>query len=430
MILILKNKAISVAEVLHLRIFGHEMGGEMRSFLKNLSWSFFGGMIAAGIMFAVNILAGRFLGPLGYGEYNYIYSLAASLTFFFLLGNNQSSIRHIADEEYKNRRSKILSALLFLTIIQSIILFLVIFVFRSALSEKLNLSVNVIYFIVFMGFIFSFKELYDSFLRSFGLFKKQSLIKVIDAFFVLLFFIASIYILNGEIEYFHYAWAMIAGAIFSILAFLYLTGGQFSKFGKKEIFTIFNYNKFLIIGGFGGFVMSLEKVFIGKYMGIENLGIYSAYYASSQMIISNLNILFMNIFWPTVVKNKENISVILGKLETLFFKYSPLWIISNFVSISFILLLYGKQYPIYWLFILLFSISSLLNVFFSILMSIMNIDRVSQTIPINFIIYGVLISSVAIFKSISVYLMVQIIIYLIGIAYVRKSLTHNTVAKL
>lgn len=430
MVDVVKQKMMSIAEVLHLRIFGNEMSDAMREFLGHLSWSFFGGIIAAVIMFVVNILAGRFLGPLGYGEYNYIYSMAASLTFFFLLGNNQSSIRHIADEEYRNRRSKILSALLFLTIIQSIVLFIIIFVFRNTLSEKLNLGVNIVYFIVFMGFVFSFKELFDSFLRSLGLFKKQSLVRAMDALLVLLFFILFIHIFKGDIKYLHYAWAMMAGAIFSALAFLYLTGCQFSKFGKKEIFTIFNYNKFLIIGGFSGFIMSLEKVFIGKYMGIESLGIYSAYYASSQMIISNLSILFMNIFWPTVVKNKENVGAILKKIETLFFKYFPAWIIFNFISISFILLLYGKQYPVYWLFILLFSASSLLNVFFSILMSIMNIDKISQTIPINFTIYGVLILSIAIFKSIPAYLMVQIIIYLIGIVYVRKSLMRIAPAKL
>lgn len=421
---------MSIAEILHRRIFGHEMGDAMRKFLGHLSWSFFGGMLAAGIMFAVNILAGRFLGPLGYGKYNYIYSIAASLTFFFLLGNNQSSIRHIADEKYKSRRGSILSALLFMTIAQSLILFLVVFIFKNTFSEKLNLGMDIIYFIVFMGFIFSFKELYDSFLRSFGLFKKQSLIKVADAFFVFLFFVLSIYVLKGKVDYLHYAWAMMIGAIFSILAFLYLTKGQFGKFGKKELFIIFNYNKFLIIGGFSGFIMSLEKVFIGKYMGIESLGIYSAYYASSQMIISNLSILFMNIFWPTVVKNKENTGAILKKLETLAFKYLPIWVILNFISIFCILFLYGKEYPTYWLFVFLFSISSLLNVVFSVFMSIMNIDKISQTIPINFIIYGILISSIVIFRSIPVYLIVQIIIYLIGIAYVKKSLMRNTFAKL
>ena len=186
----------------------------------------------------------------------------------------------------------------------------------------------------------------------------------------------------------------------------------------------------MIIGGFSGFIIGLEKVFIGKYIGTESLGNYSAYYASSQMIISNFGILFMNIFWPTIVKNKENIVVVVNKLSKIFFRYFPVWVALNFISISFFIFLYGKQYHMGVILILLFSVASLLNVFFFVFMTILNIDKISRAILVNMLVYGILILSIVIFRSIPAYLVVQIVIYLIGIMYVRKNLMHNALIKI
>lgn len=39
---VLQEKSMALAGKVHLRIFGHEIGEEMRKFLGNLSWSFLG----------------------------------------------------------------------------------------------------------------------------------------------------------------------------------------------------------------------------------------------------------------------------------------------------------------------------------------------------------------------------------------------------
>jgi len=65
----LKSRAISFTEVLHRRIFGHEMSDVMRKFLSNLSWSFFGGVASSVIMALVTILAGKNLGAVSFGEF-------------------------------------------------------------------------------------------------------------------------------------------------------------------------------------------------------------------------------------------------------------------------------------------------------------------------------------------------------------------------
>ena len=92
----IKQRLFQIAEIVHLRVFGHAMSDEMRKFLGNLSWSFFGGIIAAGLFFIFITLSGRWLGPDGFGKF----SLALSSSYFFslliLFGFDTASIRWLS----------------------------------------------------------------------------------------------------------------------------------------------------------------------------------------------------------------------------------------------------------------------------------------------------------------------------------------------
>lgn len=416
---------MSIANVFHLRIFGHEMSDTMREFLGNLSWSFFGGIIATGIMFSVNILAGRWLGPLGYGSYNYLLSFATSSMFIFLLGNNSSGVRYISDVKYKDEKNSILTASLVLSLVQVIIFLLVIILLKDLMFVRYGIGGNIIYLVFIFGFILSFKDLFDSFLRSLNLIKKQSYIKVVDAILVFTSFLLFFYLMKKDFSYIFYIYSFLFGGTFFITCSFYLVRKNIAKFEWKHVSLILHYNKFLIFGSIGGFIIGLEKIFIGKYIGTESLGIYSAYYASSQLIVSNLAIIFMNIFWPAVIKNKENLDVIIGKIDVIIFKFSWVFLMLNFASVSFFVYLFGKGYPFNPFLVALFSVSSILNVVFFLFISIFNIDKIKYSVMITAICYSTMVSSIVIFKSVQIYLLFQIVIYTLGILYIRNALKQK-----
>lgn len=420
-----REKVILLIESLHVKVFGHAMSDEMREFLGHLSWSFLGGFIAAGIMFFVSIFAGRILGPLEFGKYNFIISLATAAIFFFLLGNNTSSIRYMSDRKYENKKGNILTAISFLTVIQAIIFLLLVVVLKNVIAGVFNLDSNIIYFVFFLALSLSLKDLLDSFIRSLGLFRSQGVARITEAIIVLTAFFLLYLFYGHRMNYIRYAEAMMFGAIFSIVYFFNFVRKHFRRFGRSEIKLIFHYNKFLILGGLIGFAISLEKVFIGKYIGIESLGIYSAYYASSHLIVSNIGILFMNTFWPAIVKNKDNTRPVIDKLNKILLKYFPLWLTINFISVYVFMLFYGRQYPMILSLIFLFSLSSLANIFFFIFINFMNIEKIFHATMINTAIYIILIGSIVIFRSIPIYLIIQIIIYLAGIVYVQRRMLHN-----
>ncbi len=108
MFLNIKKRILKIAEIIHLKIFDHEMGIKMKRFLTNLSWSFFGGFIATGMMFALNMVAGRILGPEEYGKYSSAVVLTGVLATIFVLNLDISSIRYLADRKYKKSLKKYL----------------------------------------------------------------------------------------------------------------------------------------------------------------------------------------------------------------------------------------------------------------------------------------------------------------------------------
>lgn len=427
MISIIRKKAIIIAENLHLRIFGHEMSEEMRKFVGNLSWSFFGGIIAAGIMFAVNISAGRILGPDGYGKYNYLLSLATVSMFIFLWGNNLSGVRYISDKKYVTEKKSILTAAFVLSLSQAILFLLAILFLRGFIVKHFGIDEIMIYLIFMFGFVLSFKDLFDSFLRALGLIKKQSFFKIFDAIVVAVVFLSVFYFLKEKFSHLEYIYSFMIGGLLFILFSSHAINGNFVRFKWAQVSLLLNYNKFLVVASVAGLIIGLDKIFIGKYIGTESLGVYSAYYASAQLIISNLIVIFMNIFWPAVIKNKESLGAIIKKTDTIFFRFFPVVVFLNFFSITFFVYLFGSKYPFDLSLTALFSIASILNVAFFLFVSLLNIDKINNSVILTLVCYSLLILSIVIFKNINIYLIAQIIIYASGILFVRHKLKQKIV---
>jgi len=422
MILKIRERLIYFSEAVHLKIFGHEMSNEMRDFIKNLSWSFFGGIIAAVVMFAINIFAGRLLGPVEYGKYNYLLSLATATAFIFLLGNNLSGVRYISDKKYNDKKNSILTAAFVMSLVQATVFLIVIVLLSGFIANHFNFDKKIVYLIFVLGFVLSFKDLFDSFLRALNLIKKQSLFKIVDATIVAILFFMLLYFFKKEFSYFDYVYALMSGGVFSIVALFYSIRKNIVKFKWEQVFLLLHYNKFLIFAAMGGFIIGLDKVFIGKYIGTESLGIYSAYYAASQLVMINFVIIFMNIFWPATINNKHNIREIVKKVNTIIFKFFPFFVGVNFLSIYFIVLLFGKQYPMQFTWVLLFAFSSIFSIIFYIFLNLLNIDRIARSIVVSLICYSLVILSIIVFKNIVVYLIFQIIVYWIAIYYIKKVL--------
>ncbi len=407
-----KQKLMKIAEVVHLKFFGHPMSDTMREFLGNLSWSFFGGIIAAGIMFVVQILAAKWLGPEEFGKYNALLSFATAFSFFFLLGSDIGSVRFLSDKEYKKEQKDILATTLFIVSIQILIVGVILFLIKDIAIKYFSVGKIFVTLGFFWAVINAYKSIFDGYFRSLALIKRQSIIRIISALLVGGFFVLT-YIFCGETSYIFYVYAMIFGT----LSFIFIGGIlAFRDIGKikwQNIKLLFGYNKFVIIVSVGGFLMGLEKLLIGKFIGITELGVYSAYFAASFFVINILGGIFLNIFWPQLIAQKDAIPVVIKKLIIIFKWIIIPWVVLDTIFIFLYMHFLGVQYSFELGMAIAFSVVAFFSFVTGVYFSILNIDYIKITAIGSLIVATGNIMLIYISENITMYMVYRIFFYVI-----------------
>ncbi len=424
----IKIYLISWLDRIHVRIFGHLMGEQMRQFLSHLSWSLIGGTLASVIMFCVTLLAGRLLGPEQYGRYNELLSLATAFSVIFLFGMNISSVRYLSDKTFAEKRNTILATTLYAVMAWSLLVILFIGATHTFWTDRLSVTTGALFLSLALAIIIALKSMFDGFLRSFHRIRAQSSLRFGEALLILMGFGALVILLNRP-DYLSQTIAMIFGGTFFVLfAFVLLQKNLAGhNFDKPTFVTIFrDYNRFLLISSVLAMAIAADRFLIGKLIGVRELGIYGAYYSASHLIISELGALFMNVFWPTVIKNVENLPRILRKTTKLFIGFSPVWIALIMVNTWIFVLLFGSQYPMRADYIALFSVNTFLGLLFSVYIGFLNIHYVSRTVLANIFFTVLSIGTLVVSHSITAYLVSQILAQIITIGVIHRYLSSKS----
>ncbi|MDP3956963.1 MAG: oligosaccharide flippase family protein, partial [bacterium] len=298
----LKQKFFRIAEIVHLRIFGHEMGEEMRIFLGHLSWSFMGGSITSAIMMAINIGAGRLMGPAGYGNYGLVLAISQIFMIPIIFGLDVSGIRSISKAQNDTQKAKNVSSVFYFIILSSLVFILVFFFSHNFISEKFNLNGAILLMAALYAVIFSLKTISDSLARSLFLFKEQFFARIFEVGTIIVLFSLFFFYYEKQ-NYIFYILALLGGSlIFSLFLFRrylrYLTYFDFQSL-KGQL----SYSSIILIGAaFSAIYNTLEKFVIVKYLSIYDLGIYMAYYTASFNMLAQITQIFVNAFFPSIAK--------------------------------------------------------------------------------------------------------------------------------
>ncbi|MGB5018876.1 MAG: oligosaccharide flippase family protein [Candidatus Moraniibacteriota bacterium] len=300
MMMVLRGKITMLVEMIHLRVFGHEMSHEMRQFLDNLSWSFFGGISASTLMLLVNIAVGRYFGPEEYGKYNLVLSLSQILLVFIFCGTDISSIKFLSSEKkFSDKKIYLSSSLYFIVAITAFFWSIYFFIF-SGTEFFFGLEKQYIFLALLLGSVLSIKGIVDGYLRAYAFFRFQAVLRIIEAIFI----VTLLYSILNEFsvrEYRYYIYAIIGGAIvFSLMSFFRLRE-NFGIFKWSYLRSMLLYGNVILLGTiFGTAFNLLDKIIITKYLGVAQLGIYSAYFMTSTNLIAQLTQVFNNVFFPAI----------------------------------------------------------------------------------------------------------------------------------
>lgn len=370
----IKNNLRVVIEKIHILFFGHKISPMMKNFLKNISWTSFGFLASSLILFMVNVLAGRFLGPSGYGEYNFILSIASIISLFVIMGFDSASVKYISESKTDKDKNEYLSgslwAIIFLAIVVLAVVFLAQNIFKIFFDTKEEIIVVSVSYAVLLGI----RRILSSFLSSLNFFKFQSAITIVESLGVILLFSCLFIIL----DYNHYLY-YITSLSFGILLFCLMT---ILKIRKRVLRC--NMSKILFLKRYAlvAFLtalaiatpVSLIKLFIGKYLSIQDLGIFSAYMAVTAIFVGQFILILNNVFFP-MVSSIDDKRPIINKINKIsFISFIPIAVIIFLVAF-FMLKFYGDNYEFNIIYVGMLSVISsllLINNFYRVIVQTYN----------------------------------------------------------
>lgn len=340
------------------RIFHEKMSDEVKKFFKNLSYVGFGTIIATIFSSTFNILAGRILGPSGYGEFTLVQSVSMFLYIPMILGFNTAMVKYNAEKEDYNRQRSVISTtyiLVFIFTIGSIFLY---YMFSAQISDMFSVSRGIFYLAVVFAVLFVFYTLTTSTLRGLHEMKRYAIFQPVYAIILLSAFLVFIFLnfisFKSMVFSMYLAYGIVGGII---LAFIrkYLR----FEFDKHWAGRLASYGSYAIIGGVSSvFYSNIDKILINKYMSVADVGIYMAYSYSIITILMLFIGIFVTVLFPIASKyeSKEIMFKRINKIiPYIIILGLPLMIGSGFI----ILKLYGGEYTFDLKLALLFGIAGI-----------------------------------------------------------------------
>lgn len=358
------------------RIFHEQMSDEVKKFIKNLSYVGFGTIIATIFSFPFNILGGRILGPSGYGEFTLVQSVAMFLYIPMLLGFNTAMIKYNAEKEDYNRQQSIISTTFILVFVLTVGSIFLYYIFSSQISKIFSVSVGIFYLSVIFAVLFVFYTLTTSTLRGLHEMKKYATFQPIYSIILLSAFLIFVFINFISSEAMIFSMYLAYGVTGIVLLILFLRKYLKFEFNKSWVNTLTKYGMFATIGGVSfTFYTNIDKILINKYMTIADVGIYMAYYFASINVLGLFSGILIAVFFPVASKYK-NKAVIINRMNR-FVPYlvcvgTPFVFLCQFVILN----LYGGKYPIDFLLMLLFAVTSILVAWYGIYMWLFNSEGV------------------------------------------------------
>lgn len=364
------QKIYRLVGIVHLRLFGHEMGQEMRKFLENLSWSFFGGVIAAGIMFAINILAGRWLGPEEYGKYNLAFLMAQVFFIPMMLGMDVATARAVSiAKENKEKISRIISGSVIVVLGSIAVTVPLLFFWLNRVSDFFSATSDIVFVAILLAIPIILKAFFDGTVRGLHLFRFQAMVRMIEGIAGMAIFLAVFFLLHNHLSL---VFSVAISAMLVSSMYVLRIREFFSAFDFGSVGELFRYAKFVIIGSIVALVLGYgDRYVVNRYLGIEELGVYSAYYTATILVVGQFIAMFANVFFPMIARIGEK-REIMKKLDLLVL-IGIIPAVAGIFMVGFLILkLFGSAYVVDPLTLFLFGTVAALQFFVSFYAGMVN----------------------------------------------------------
>lgn len=351
--------AVFLLENLHVKIFGSKMSSAMRSFLGHLSWSFLGMAFSSLVLFLINVVAGRIMGPEEYGRYNLVLTIAYVVSVLMVFGQDMACIKYIASSGTEKEKRGHFSNSLWVVSVSILVVSILAFLFAAPAASLLGTTKILFAWAILYAAIFSARSILDSLFRALIEFKLQALVKILEGIVILGIFVGLFFLLQKQ-GYQSYVFSLTVGFLFFCILFFYRNKFALKSFDKKLFAKTWDYTrKTILLAVVTILAASIDKLFVGKFLGVKELGVYSAYLTASILLVSQSAVIFGNAFFPMINKIEETKKpAIVEKVDRLGLLFFAPGVLGIFVASFLLFKMFGREYELNLAYLLIFSSSS------------------------------------------------------------------------
>lgn len=372
----MKQKLLNFISYLSHKILKVPLGESGTRFVKNIGWFSFGSWGGGLTTFLFTAFTIRFLGPTQYGFANLVFVISNFLVLPLSFSLHWSAMKYLAGAEGE-KRNKILATSFWLIMI-FILFFSVFFYITKNFWAKEVFGIDPKIFV--LGILYTISViLYPFFsgsLRALNKYKTEAIILIASA--IVYISLITIFIFIGKYYTFDVlVLSTIARWFFYILlgffSFSLFCGfGVWRQWDSRFVGPMLSYGGFTTLASISGaFMASFDKLMLNRFISVESLGIYSAYLAGSGLLTARFLDVFMNVFFPTMA-GRRDYSRIFGFLKKSFLFVGGLIILISMISILLAFLIYGREFPLKWAYVIIFSVNAAIFGLSTIFISLVN----------------------------------------------------------
>lgn len=324
-----------------------------------------GSVFSTIIVFIINVLGGRILGPYEFGKFTLIYSISMLIYHPMSLGITTAVVKYNSEKKGLNRNKNIISTGFIIFILLSIITLSIYIIFSTFFSKIFNVTKSMFILASLFAFIYVLYMFCTNIVRSFHKMKQLSILYFINGLIMIFTFIILLCV-----NIISYKTILIANITsFSIISAIIIVKNKkyIMIILKKEwVKRIFSYGLLATVGGISfTLYTNIDKIFIARYMSISDVAFYRAYYISSINVTFALFNIFNIVYFPyiTKFKKKRNIFLKIRRIFPVLLCFIPIIMLFEFL----ILKLFGSEYTIDMILLSQFAIVSVLSVFYGLL---------------------------------------------------------------
>ena len=373
----------NLVSTVYRKMYNEEMSGDVKHFINDIRYVGIGIIISTFFSFLFNILSGRIFGPSEYGKFALIQSAAMFLQIPMLLGIPTAMVKYTSEKKDIDRQKTVISTSYILVIICVLFFTIIYSIYSKQISEKISMPEESFKLAVIFAHLFIFSFVTTNTLRGVNEIKKYSTIKSVYGLLQLVPLVLFIYLTYVSYRSIIYS-ILISNAILGLLTLPIIKKYIAFKFELTWAKTLINFSIFTAISDISFiFYTNIDQLLINKYMLVENVGIYNAYFYSSINVINIFAGIISTVFLPTISKYEDK-NPIFKRLDKLIPYLIVLGIPFTLITEYIILNMYGKEYPFDFLLAFLFGTASVMSVWYTLYVSILTSIGIKGA-KINFI---------------------------------------------